>query len=363
MKLKNRPGKKILFVLVVFGTMLSTTFVACFKSTRINWKILTKNSQSRVLSMKSVAVIGSGAVGCYYGARLAEGNHDVTFQMRRDLQAVKQNGLSVQSCLGDMFLENPKVAATAEEIGPVDWVLVCLKSYALKEAKDLIAPCVGENTRILMIMNGLAIEEPIAEWFGAEKVFGGLAFICANRGVPGQVIHSDYGALDVGHFLDDPSELDQVKELFAPTKVEARIQDCLLAARWGKLLWNIPFNGISVAMGGVRTDQIMNDPDLRSLALKVMMDVRDSGNLDLKAQGKQTQIGMDKVELLMQLTDDMEPYKTSTMLDFVEGRPLEIEYMYSKPLERAQALNGNPAYMEFLIKMVRAADRKRQLTE
>uniref|UniRef100_A0A7S3XTI6 2-dehydropantoate 2-reductase n=1 Tax=Heterosigma akashiwo TaxID=2829 RepID=A0A7S3XTI6_HETAK len=319
--------------------------------------------QEGTIKMQTVTIIGSGAVGCYYGARLAEAGHEVTFQVRSGADVWRREGLRVASCLGDITLARPAVVERAA--APADWAVVCLKTYALLEqggrpARELIAPAVGPGTRILLIMNGLGVEAPVAEWFGPEKVFGGLAFICCNRKGPADVIHSDYGALDAGHFLDDPAELAAVAALFEGSKVELRPQACLTAARWGKLLWNIPFNGISVAMGGVRTDVIMTDPDLREMAYRVMLDVRDSGNLDLEAQGKDARIGMDKVDTMMELTDNMAPYKTSTMLDFVSGRPLELDFMFSTALARAKELGGEPKYMESLIRMVRAADRQKQ---
>src|SRR5262245_26115210 len=105
--------------------------------------------------MATIAVIGSGAVGGYYGARLAQAGHDVRFLMRSDLDAVRRSGLRVFSPLGDFHLPAPRVAASPEEIGPVDWVICSLKATALEEAPALVAPCVGPDTRIVALMNGL----------------------------------------------------------------------------------------------------------------------------------------------------------------------------------------------------------------
>ena len=117
--------------------------------------------------MARVAVIGAGAVGGYYGARLAQAGHEVHFVMRRDFEAVRAGGLDIRSKDGDFRLDAPLVHRTSTEIGPVDWVLCALKATALADARDLIAPCVGEDTRIVLVMNGLGLEDQFAKWFGA----------------------------------------------------------------------------------------------------------------------------------------------------------------------------------------------------
>src|SRR5258708_4728321 len=156
--------------------------------------------------MATVAVIGAGAVGCYYGALLARGGHDVHFLMRRDLAAVRKGGLDIRSHLGDFRVPYVGAFATPEEIGPVDWGICSLKTTALDLAEALIAPCVGPETRIVALMNGLDIEERLAVPFGAERIFGAMAFVCINRGEEGVVHHLRYGRLSIGHLVDDPTE-------------------------------------------------------------------------------------------------------------------------------------------------------------
>ena len=170
--------------------------------------------------MSRVAVIGAGAVGCYYGARLAEAGHEVHFLMRRDYDAVAASGLHIESVDGDIHLDHPLIAQSSAAIGPVDWVLCALKATAIEETRDLVAPCIGETTRILLIMNKLGLEERFAEWFGAHRVFGGLAFTCINRGAPGTVHHIDYGPVTIAHLEDDLAELAAGVALWARAKVQ-----------------------------------------------------------------------------------------------------------------------------------------------
>lgn len=289
--------------------------------------------------MSRVAVIGSGAVGCYYGARLAEAGHEVHFLMRRDYEAVRARGLRILSKDGDLHLDQPQIARDASAIGPVDWVICALKATAIEAARTLVAPCVGPSTRILVLMNGLGLEDRFASWFGAERVFGGLAFTCINRGEPGVVHHIDYGPVTIGHLLDDPAEVDAALALWAGAKVETVRAASLLAGRWTKLCWNIPFNGLAVTAGGITTDRILADPALRAAVSALIIEVATTGNADLAAHGSEVRLdGAATARNMVAATEAMAAYQPSTMIDFVEGHPMEVEAIFEEPLRRASAL-------------------------
>jgi 2-dehydropantoate 2-reductase len=298
---------------------------------------------------KSVAIIGAGAVGSYYGARLAQAGHDVRFLMRRDYEAVQANGLTVTSSDGDFVLESATVARSSAEIGPVDWVVCALKTTSLAEVPALVGPCVGPDTRILCLMNGLGVEERFAEWFGGERIFGGLAFTCINRGQPGCVNHLRYGAVTVGHFHNDAAEVDQALDLWSGATVEFTGTESLLRSRWEKLGWNIPFNGLCVAGGGITTDLVVGDPDLRAAARRSMEEVAAAGNADLAAHGEASRIDpAAMIDRMFSLTDAMGAYRPSTMIDFVDGQPMEVEEMFVEPLRRARALGVDTPHIALL---------------
>ncbi len=289
--------------------------------------------------MSRVAVIGSGAVGCYYGARLAEAGHEVHFLMRRDYDAVAAHGLRIVSKDGDLHLGRPSIAREASAIGPVDWVVCALKATAIEEARALVAPCVGPSTRILVLMNGLGLEDRFGEWFGAGRVFGGLAFTCINRGEPGVVHHIDYGPVTVGHLLDDAAEVDAVLGLWAGAKVETVRAASLLAGRWTKLCWNIPFNGLAVTAGGITTDRILADPALRTAVSALILEVAAAGNADLAAHGSAARLdGVTTARNMVVATEAMAAYQPSTMIDFAKGQPMEVAAIFEEPLRRASAL-------------------------
>jgi 2-dehydropantoate 2-reductase len=304
-----------------------------------------------------VAVIGAGAVGSYYGGRLAEAGHDVHFLMRRDYGAVTSGGLHCTSPDGGFSLPAPHVARTPAEIGPVDWIVCALKATSIEAVPELVTPCLASGTRIFVLMNGLGLEERFGEWFGRERIFGGMAFTCVNRGEPGRVHHLAYGAVTIGHLLDDPAEVDRALALWAPARVDVSGTTSLRKSRWEKLCWNIPFNGLCVAAGGVSTDIVVGDPGLRAAARDTMREVIAAGNADLESRDESARLDGDAiVERMFALTDSIGPYRPSTMIDFVEGRPLEVAAIFDAPLTRARQLDVPTPHLQILAALLTVLD-------
>ena len=313
------------------------------------------------LHPQRVAVIGAGAIGSYYGGRLAQAGHEVHFLLRRDYDAVKAGGLHITSPRGDMDFPSPAIARRPEEIGPVDWVVCSLKATSIEAARDLIAPCIGPRTRILVLMNGLGLDEHVGEWFGPERIFGGMAFVGINRLEPGRVHHIGYGAVVVGHLLDDPAEVERALALWAPAEVDFTGHVSLRAARWEKLCWNIPFNGFTVLAGGISVHHIVGDPALRAAARATMEEVVAAGNADLEDRGEAFRIdGEAHVARMFKQTDTLGPYKPSTMIDFVEGRALEVEALWQRPLTRARELGLPTPYLSMMTALLWQYERNRQ---
>lgn len=311
--------------------------------------------------MATVAVIGAGAVGGYYGARLAQAGHDVRFLLRRDLEAVRANGLQVYSTDGDFHLDNVGAFGTPEEIGRVDWVICSLKATALEAARDLVAPCLGPETRVVALMNGLGIESRFSEWFGAECVFGGMAFVCINRGEPGVIHHLEYGRVSIGHALDNPAENDRLRDLLESGHIETAVAPNLRYARWEKLCWNIPFNGLSVAGGGIGTQTILGDPELRATAERAMREVVAAGNADLAAINSDARLDAEEVvQRMFALTGTMGDYRTSMVIDYVQGNELEVETILGNPVRRARELSVSVPTIETLYAVVANAGRVRR---
>ena len=313
----------------------------------------------------SVAVIGAGAIGCYYGARLAEAGYDVRFLMRSDYEAVSQDGLHVTSHVGDIHLPAPTVGRTPEELaehGTVDWLIVALKSYDLGHLPRLAAPLLAPHTRILGILNGIGIEDDIAEALPGYQIFGGLGFIGASRPQPGHVFHQEFGALDIGHHGDDPQAVQEAIALWEPTVVAARPAVGLVRARWLKMLWNVPFNGLSAAAGGAPCELISTTPAFSAFARRLMEEVAQIANADLADRGLEqiadVQAACDRTMCLTGVTENFIP---STGTDFIRGRPLEVEAIFTRPVQRATALGIDAPLTAFVAALVQRLDSSRQL--
>lgn len=250
-----------------------------------------------------ITIVGAGAVGSYYGARLWEAGHIVTFYMRGEHQrVVDQDGLTITSVHGNIRIPADKLLTvndTSAVTEPVDWVIVALKSTALEAIPDLIYPLLNPNTRVLVIMNGLMIEDELIRMLKeracetdtealqcCQALYGGIGLLGCTRVAPGKIQHSYGGMLAAGvaSSRSGSPEEDQAafEQLLAGTSVEAIFELCLLRGRWTKMVGNLPSNGISVAMGGLAVDQIISDPDLRKLAEQIMDEAISIANAELE---------------------------------------------------------------------------------
>ncbi|HWB60126.1 MAG TPA: 2-dehydropantoate 2-reductase [Chthoniobacteraceae bacterium] len=299
-----------------------------------------------------VAVVGSGAVGCYYGAMLAHHGGNVHFLMRRDLEAVRKNGLQIRSPGGDFHLTNVNARGSTSEIGPCDLVLIALKTTANKALEELIPPLLKENTALLTLQNGFGNEDFLAERFGRERVMGGLCFVCLNRTAPGVVEHFGYGALSIGE-MDRPSQprTKRVVDDFNATGIHTRAVENLGTERWRKLVWNVPFNGLTIAAGGITTDLVVGDEGLQLLSRNLMAEV-------IGAAAKEGHvIPHEFIEEQIARTVKMGAYKPSSLIDYWEGREVEVESIWGEPYRRGLRSGAQVGRLEalyFLLKKLTA---------
>ncbi len=277
-----------------------------------------------------IGVIGSGALGLYYGGMLQRAGHDVRFLLRRDLQAIQTKGLQVNSINGDFHLPQVQGFASPQEIGPVELILIGLKTFANHQLVELVRPLVGPESYLLTLQNGLGNEELLAKAFGAGKVLGGVAFLCSNRGAPGTVRHLGEGKVRLGEFSGGQSARSlRLAKLFQAAGVPCEAVADLRRARWEKLVWNIPFNGLS-ALLGKDVSQLLADPNSHKMIKQIMQEVVSGGN----AQGLSEPIdGPAFCRRLIELTEQMDHYQPSMLLDRLADRPLELAAIYQIPLQ------------------------------
>ena len=295
-----------------------------------------------------IAVVGSGAVGCYYGGMLAQAGSDVRFLMRADLAAVREHGLTIHTRGETVAL--PKVAAygTTAEIGPVDVVLIALKATSNPALEELLPPLLGEGTALLTLQNGLGNEEFLAARWGAERVMGALCFVCLNRTAPGVIDHFDAGSISVGEFRRPVSERVQaVVAAFEHAGIEARAVENLLTERWRKLLWNIPFNGLAIAAHGATVADVLADDGLRKVARDLMDEALDA------ARRLGHEIPDDFADHQIDRSYSMKRYKPSSLIDWQEGRPVEVEAICGEPWRQGVAAGATMPRLEMLYQLLR----------
>jgi 2-dehydropantoate 2-reductase len=300
-----------------------------------------------------IAVIGAGALGLYYGALLQRSGCDVRFLLRRDYEAVMAGGLAVTSPAGDFHLARVRGFRRPEEMGPVDLVLVGLKTFANDQLVALVAPLMGAETAVLTLQNGLGNEERLAAAFGPGRVLGGVAFLCANRGAPGTVHHLGVGMVRLGEFAGGLSpRAGRIAALFAAAGVQCEAVADLARARWEKLVWNIPFNGLC-AVTGLPTGRLLARPALRQEVVAIMAEVVAGAN----AQRLSASIdGVAFGARMLELTEGMGEYRPSMLIDREERRSLELEAIYAIPLARAAARGVEMARVRLLLALLAAAE-------
>ena len=131
-----------------------------------------------------IAIIGAGALGCYYGARLAKAGHEVHFLVRSGRAAIMARGLRIKTPTERIHVKKVQTHPTTTEIGPCDLVIVSVKATANNALAKLLPPLMGPDTLVLTLQNGLGVEEPVAEVVGGEHVLGAICFIGSTRTAP-----------------------------------------------------------------------------------------------------------------------------------------------------------------------------------
>jgi 2-dehydropantoate 2-reductase len=299
---------------------------------------------------RRIALVGAGAVGLYYGARLALNGEDVRFLLRSDYEVVRERGIRLESVAGDARLDEVQAFREPSEIGPVDLVIVAWKATANERLAEVLAPLVGASTQVLTLQNGLGNCERLAAIVGPERVLGGLCFVCLNRLSEGFVRHTAGGRVTIGEWrpiAGSPRAREMSSRLRA-AGVPSEATDSLEAAQWRKLVWNVPFNGLAIAEGGVTTDVLLSQPEVESEVRALMGEVIAAAG----ALGHDIDPGV--IDFEIDRTRPMGPYRPSSMIDYVEGREVEYEAIWAEPLRRAQDAGVAMPHLEALAARIRA---------
>ena len=287
-------------------------------------------------------IIGVGAIGGYYGSKLAHSGQEVHFLSHSDYQFVKENGMQVDSCDGSFHLDQVNVYQHPEDMPKCDVVVVGLKTINNHLLPELLPPLLHEHTAVVLIQNGVGVEADVQQMFPNVQLIAGLAFICSAKTEPGRVNHQCYGSINLANYsCKDETLFENILKDFTDAAIPAASVP-YDEARWKKAVWNMPFNGMTVALN-TRTDLLLKNPATRHLIRDLMMEVVEAS----RALGIS---GVDEafVEKMIQMTDEMTPYSPSMKLDYDFHRPMEIHYLYTRPIEIARAAGYRMAKLEML---------------
>jgi len=282
--------------------------------------------------IKRVAIIGTGAVGGYYGAKLAASGVELHFLARSDADVIKKEGLKVESLKEEnIHLTDVNVYSSASEMPLCDLALITLKTTANQALNKILSEVTDENTILCSLQNGYGLEQALVNQFPNNPVIGGLCFICSQKIQPGVIQHQDFGSIRFADHNAGIEILEQVSSLFSESEIPTQTAESLEQARWEKLVWNIPFNGLSVILDAT-TKEMLDDDKARALIKTIMLEVISAAN------GHDCYIATDFADKLLSLTDDMSPYFPSMKGDFDQCRPMELVSIYEAPILAAKEM-------------------------
>ncbi|PLX44045.1 MAG: 2-dehydropantoate 2-reductase [Deltaproteobacteria bacterium] len=270
-----------------------------------------------------IGIMGSGAVGSYFGAMLAKAGVDVFFVARGEhLARMKYDGLKVRSIKGDFDI-SVRATDEPEAVGECDLILFCVKSHDTVTAARQMAPMLGKSTIVISLQNGVDNEEVLGRIIGPERIIGGLCYIGARVDRPGEVIHSAAGRIIIGEYDGRRTvRLARAESLFADADVEVAVAEDINVEQWKKLCWNLSFNSIS-ALTRSTVGEIIDNPETRQCVVEAISEaVR-------VASGVGVALPEDLAERIIASNAQFSNLRTSMLQDVEKGRPLE-----------AKALNG-----------------------
>ena len=285
-----------------------------------------------------IGIIGTGAIGGYYGLMLARAGFEVHFLLRSEYEAVVRAGLHVQHAqLGELHLAQVNAWRDPADMPACDWLLVGAKTTSNVELAPVIGRVAAPGAKVVLLQNGLGVEDELRPLLpDSLHLLGGLCFICAHREAPGVVVHQAQGVCNLGYHSGPATAeerqflLEQGVGWLREAGIESSVIADLAQARWQKLVWNVPYNGVSVLLAS-STRPLMTSPDTRALLEALMQEVVDA------AQACGYRLPDNYAQKLLAYTDRMPDYLPSMYHDFAQRRPAELPAIYAAPLAAAEA--------------------------
>jgi 2-dehydropantoate 2-reductase len=271
-----------------------------------------------------IAIIGSGGVGGYFGARLAAAGNDVTFVARgAHLDAMRKNGLQIYSALGDLHLDKVQCTDDTATIGPVDIVMIAVKLWSTAEAAAAAKPLLGPDTAVVSFQNGVIAVDTVLPVVGEKHTMGGVANIAALIEEPGVIRHN--GNMASLLFAELDGKRSKRAEAFYDACVKAGIKTVLVddikSTIWEKFVRLVTMSAMT-SLTRMPIGPIREDPDTRELLQQVMKEVI------AVAEAKGVNLGNDIVEKQMKVVDGYPPAMVASMCgDLRRGNKLEVPWL------------------------------------
>lgn len=300
-----------------------------------------------------VGIIGTGAIGGFYGVMLAKGGHDVHFLLRSEYEAVRDNGIVIDSMvLGELRAESVNAYQDVADMPKCDWLLIGAKATSNADLAPIIEQAAAQNAKVILLQNGLNNEEDLRPLLPDHiHLIGGLCYVCLFRESAGVVKHQANGLIDLGYH-SGPADAEAAKaiiaeaaEMFMGSGVQARPMANVDAARWQKLVWNAAFNGVHVLLNAGTKDLLANASS-RALVSSLMDEVVAAA----EACGHTMPEGL--AEKLLKATVQMPDYYASMYHDWLHKRPMELDRLYGEALRQAAAAGCSMPKTEALLNML-----------
>ena len=303
-----------------------------------------------------IAVMGTGAVGGYFGAKLAAAGHAVAFIARgQNLQALRANGLRVISPNGDLQIDNARFTDDTATIGNVDLILFCVKSYDTETAAEQIRPLASDRTLILSLQNGIDNPEKLARVYHSEQILPAVVYVGAQLTSPGVITHANGGRIIFGPSDGGSSAWSTaLRQTLSEASIPCEISDQIQTIQWNKLLWNAPFCAIG-CLARANVKQIVESDSLTELTVDCMTEEQTAArtrHIDLRRQ---------QFDEILAFSHTLGEFKPSMLQDLEAGKPLEYQ-AFNGIVVRTLRHAGLPApinqvfyaTLEFLDKRIRS---------
>ena len=270
-----------------------------------------------------IAIFGAGAVGGYFGGRLAQAGEDVVFIARgKHFQALRARGLRVDSIAGDFVLQSVNTTDDPAQVGLVDLILVCVKAWQLSEAMQSMRPMIGPKTLVVPLQNGVEAPFQLAAGLGKEHVLGGLCGLITFIVEPGHICHAGADPfIRFGELDNRPSErVERLRQVFDRTSgLTAEISPDIHVAMWQKFVFVTSFSGVG-AVTRAPIGVLRSQPGTRMMLEQTICEIYNV------ARACNIALPKNVIDKTMEFLDSLPPDGTASMQrDIMNGRPSELE--------------------------------------